>query len=165
MNLTSRQFEVLDYIKRFIASRGYSPTVREIAAGLGFKSPSSVQDHLKRLVSSGVITIDRNKSRTIELLVQNEYIKTAESVTSIAVLNDKDNSVIREFMEIPIFMLNNYAPKNLYVYKKGSSIYVVNAGLKLKNRPSLVTKNGKFVVDEFAEEDIFGNIVSKFVVY
>lgn len=165
MNLTSRQFEVLDYIKKFIATKGYSPSVREIASALGYKSASSAQTHLRRLISAGVITIDKNKSRTIELLVQNEYATSNETVTSVPLLNDEDNSIIREFLEVPTFMLNDYASKNLYAYKKDKDIYIINAGLKLKDRPSLVEVKGKFVIDNFASEDIFGNIVSKFTIY
>lgn len=165
MNLTSRQFEVLDYIKKFIATKGYSPTVREIADGLGFKSPSSAQDHIKKLVASGIITIDQKKSRTIELLVQNEYATTSETVTSVPILNDKDNSLIREFLEVPTFMLGSYASKNLYAYKKDNDIYIVNAGLKLKERPSLVEINGKFVIDNYPSGPVFANIISKFTIY
>lgn len=165
MNLSGRQYEVLDYIKKFIATKGYSPTVREIASGLGFKSPSSAQDHIKKLVSSGIITLDKNKSRTIELLVQNEYATSSETVTSIPVLNEKDNTIIREFLEVPTFMLNSYDPKNLYAYKKDKDIYIVNAGLKMKERPSLVLVDEKFAIDNYPSESIFGNIISKFTVY
>lgn len=160
--MTNRQFEVLEYIKRFIASRGYSPTVREIMEGLGLKSPSSVQDHLKKLVAQGLITIDKNKSRTIELLVQNEYERKEENVCVIPILNDIDNSVTREFLDVPKFMLNDYDEKNLYAYPSGNSIYIVNVALKNTDRLSLVVKGEEFMIEDEPVSDIFGNIVSMF---
>ena len=48
-NLTKKQKEVLDYIKKYIASHGYPPAIREIGAGLGLSSPATVFAHLKKL--------------------------------------------------------------------------------------------------------------------
>lgn len=166
MALTSKQMDVLDFIKRFIATNGYAPTVREIAFGLGLKSPSTVQDHLKRLVLEGIITMDKNKSRTIELLVQNEYLSVSEKLVTIPILNDKDNTVIKEYLDVPTFMLKDYDPKNLYAFKVKKSIYVVNSGLHIKNRPSLVIVDDiKLEIEEVPEHKIFGNIISEFKIY
>jgi repressor LexA len=52
---TKRQLRVLDYIKRFIESRGYPPTVREISDALGCRSPCGAMTHLLALARKGVI--------------------------------------------------------------------------------------------------------------
>jgi len=165
MGLSSKQVEVLDYIKKFIATKGYSPTVREIMVGLAYKSPSTVQDHLKKLVLAGLITMDKNKSRTIELLVQNEYLSTNEKIVSIPILDSVDNTVIKEFLEVPVFMVNDYDPKKLYAFREGKNIFVINSSLHIKSRPSLVIKNDKFVIEEVPDDKIFGNIISEFKIY
>lgn len=165
MVLSNKQWEVLDFIKRFIATNGYSPTIREIMSGLSLKSPSTVQGHLKKLVAEGVITSDKNKSRTIELLVQNEYLQKGDSSESLPVLNDVHEKVFKEYVEVPAYMLNDYDPKNLCVYRDKTSMYIINRSLAMKDRPSLVIEEGKFVIQAKPNDEIFGNIVSEFKIY
>jgi repressor LexA len=52
---TERQAEVMWIIKEFIASKGFPPTVRDIAAELGIASPNGVQCHLKALTKKGLL--------------------------------------------------------------------------------------------------------------
>ena len=95
--LKERQIEILDFIKRFIAENGYSPTIREISIGTNTKSVSTVQENLKKLINNGLITIDKNKSRTIELLIENEYM-TGQVITIDGRLDNlisKINCVLR----------------------------------------------------------------------
>lgn len=165
MPLKNRQLEVLDFIKQFIATKGYSPTVREIGAGVGLKSPSSVQDNLKKLALQGYLTIDNKKSRTIELLVQNEYLNTEEDIVSIPILDDTSDEAYREFIKIPIFLLSDYDSKNIYAYRTTNCIYIVNTSLKFSDRKSLVKKDNKYIVQELPKDEIVGNIISEFRKY
>jgi len=165
MALTNRQLLVLDFIKRFIAENGYSPTVREIARGLSLKSPSTVQDHLKKLVINGIITINPNKSRTIELLVQNEYLNQDEKIVSIPLLENSIKSINKEFIDVPSFMIGDYDSRNIYAFKYNNSIYIVNTGLALYNRLSLTIKDGTFMLEDIPQNDIFGNVISEFKQY
>lgn len=64
--LTDRQAEVLAWIKA--NSRLYSPTVREIAAGLSMRSPNGVMYHLKELEQLGYIRRQPRSSRGIEVI-------------------------------------------------------------------------------------------------
>ena len=59
--LTSRQREVLDFVRKFAAQQGYPPTVREIGAHFGFV-PRSVFDHLEALEKKGYLRRRREKS-------------------------------------------------------------------------------------------------------
>ncbi|MFB3106660.1 MAG: repressor LexA, partial [Pseudomonadales bacterium] len=52
-NLTSRQAQVLDLIKLYIADTGYPPTRAEIARELGFRSANAAEEHLKALNRKG----------------------------------------------------------------------------------------------------------------
>lgn len=166
MNLTSKQLLVLDFIKRFIASNGYSPTVREITEGLYLKSPSTVQSHLQKLISAGLITTNKRKSRTIELLVQNEYLKTSNKIVSIPVLNEQIDSISTEYLEIPAFMLNNYEPKNLFAFKENNSIYIVNASLTNVGKPSIIIKHNSYCFEENPKDvAIFANVIGKYTFY
>lgn len=71
-----RQNDILDFMKRTIAEKGYSPTVREICAALKIKSTSTVHSDIKALEEKGLVKKDPAKPRTV-LPVSNEYIKAA----------------------------------------------------------------------------------------
>ena len=70
--LTDRQGEILNFIKEFIVSNGYPPTVREIGLALGLSSPATIHSHINKLVEKGFIKKDGSKNRALELLVENE---------------------------------------------------------------------------------------------
>ena len=72
-----RQNDILAFMKKTIASKGYSPTVREICAALEIKSTSTVHSDIKALEEKGLVRKDPAKPRTV-LPVDNEYIKTSE---------------------------------------------------------------------------------------
>src|SRR5215207_9246230 len=65
--LTTRQKEIYDFLKDKIVNRGYGPTVREIGAHFGIRSPNGVMCHLKALEKKGLITRESHMSRAIQL--------------------------------------------------------------------------------------------------
>jgi repressor LexA len=65
--LTARQREIYDFLKDKIVNRGYGPTVREIGARFGIRSPNGVMCHLKALERKGLITRESHMSRAIQL--------------------------------------------------------------------------------------------------
>jgi repressor LexA len=66
--LTTRQREILDYLKQALNEKSYPPTVREIGLAIGLSSSSTVQNHLNTLERKGYIRRDAAKSRAIELV-------------------------------------------------------------------------------------------------
>jgi repressor LexA len=66
--LTDRQQSILDFLKQFLRENSYPPTIREIGAHFGIRSPRGVQDHLLALERKGYIRRTRERSRSIELL-------------------------------------------------------------------------------------------------
>lgn len=69
MDLTKRQKEIFDYIRRYASKYGYPPTVREIGKAVGLHSSSTVHAHLANLEKIGLLRRDPTKPRAIELLV------------------------------------------------------------------------------------------------
>ncbi len=65
--LTRRQVQILDFIARYRATRGYSPTMREIASLLGLSSVATVAEHISALEKKGMIHRRPNKARSITL--------------------------------------------------------------------------------------------------
>ena len=52
-DLTKRQQEIFDFIKRYSARHGYPPTVRDIGKAVGLASSSTVHAHLANLEKVG----------------------------------------------------------------------------------------------------------------
>ena len=68
MDLTKRQKEIFDYIRKYAAKYGYPPTVREIGKAVGLHSSSTVHAHLANLEKIGLLRRDPTKPRALELL-------------------------------------------------------------------------------------------------
>lgn len=67
-SLTTRQKQILEFIRRQIRERGYPPSVREIGEAVGLRSSSTVHGHLARLEEKGYLRRDPTKPRAIEVL-------------------------------------------------------------------------------------------------
>ena len=67
VKLTPKQQQIYDYILSFTAQHGYPPSVREIGAAVGLKSPSTVHFHMKGLEEAGVIVKAEGKTRAISI--------------------------------------------------------------------------------------------------
>ncbi len=70
LDLTKRQKEIFDFIRRYASRHGYPPTVREIGKAVGLGSPSTVHAHLANLEKIGLLKRDPSKPRAIEVLVE-----------------------------------------------------------------------------------------------
>lgn len=68
IKLTKKQTQILDFIKEFSDTHGFSPSYREICAGLGLKSPASVAEHVQNLVALGVLKKDEKSPRSLEVV-------------------------------------------------------------------------------------------------
>jgi repressor LexA len=68
MDLTKRQQEIFEFIKRYSESNGYPPTVRDIGKAVGLASSSTVHAHLSNLEKLGLLRRDPTKPRAMELL-------------------------------------------------------------------------------------------------
>jgi len=65
---TPRQRQVLEFIRRSVAERGYPPTIAEIAAHFGMRSPNAAAQHLRLLKQKGAIEVAPGLSRGIRLV-------------------------------------------------------------------------------------------------
>lgn len=84
--LTKKQETILKNVKKFIASNGYAPTIRELCQMCNLNSTATIFVHLKNLASKGYINQTGSKFRTIELNVPNEYSKSFDEVISVPLL-------------------------------------------------------------------------------
>ncbi len=160
--LTKRQEEILTYLKKYMVSHGYPPTIREIGADLGVSSPATIHAHLANLESKGFIKKEDTKNRAIELLVENEFANKDDDVVSVPLLGKITAGSPIEAIERPdeYFSLPAYLiPKNKEVFTllvSGTSM--INAGIldgdivivERKNN----ARNGEIVVAMTDENEV-----------
>jgi repressor LexA len=84
--LTRRQNDVLNFIKKYSAMHGFPPAIREICEGVGLSSPATAFVHVKNLQDAGYLKKTNNKFRTIEVLVDNEYIEKNDEIIKVPLL-------------------------------------------------------------------------------
>ena len=70
--LTSRQEQILNYIREYLAETGFPPTRSEIAQEMGFKSPNAAEEHLRALARKGAIEMLPGTSRGIRLPISEQ---------------------------------------------------------------------------------------------
>lgn len=132
-DLTKRQEEILDFIKEYMVSHGYPPTVREIGKAMGLSSTATIHTHLTNLEELGLIRKPDNKSRAIELLVDNEYLPQNDNVVDVPLLGKITAGSPIEAIENPdeYFSLPSYLiPNNKEVFTlKVSGESMINAGI------------------------------------
>lgn len=68
IKLTKKQLAVLNFLEDFTEENGYSPSYREIMAGLGLSSVSAVAEHIDNLVLKGVLRKVPGAARSLEIL-------------------------------------------------------------------------------------------------
>ena len=90
--LNPREKAVLDYIRLVIARQGYPPSVRDICAALGYKSTSTVQMYLDRLLSYGVLCRESGKSRSLRLV--EDAFAPALQVYFVKIAKESGNGIL-----------------------------------------------------------------------
>ena len=68
MYLTKIQKEIFDYVENFIQTKGYAPSIEEIAKHFRYHSVATVHKHLTHLQQKKLIRRKKNSSRSIELI-------------------------------------------------------------------------------------------------
>lgn len=124
--LTKKQKRILDYVTTFIEKKGYSPSYREIAAGLKLSSVATVAQHIDSLTKKGLLVKGDNSARS---LMPSEEVSSSilESGINLPILGmiaaGKPIETIeghQETLEVPPFMIGS---KKSYVLQvKGESM-------------------------------------------
>ena len=81
--MTPLQARVKGFISGLIRDEGFSPSLQEIADGLGLKSRSSARDVVLRLQKKGPVTFLPGRSRSIEVAGQTERLISAAAVAEL----------------------------------------------------------------------------------
>ncbi|OGM74905.1 repressor LexA [Candidatus Woesebacteria bacterium RIFOXYB1_FULL_38_16] len=63
-----RQRQIVEFLEQFIQSKGYAPTLRQIADALNVSSLATIHEHLETLEKKGLIKRKHGANRSIELV-------------------------------------------------------------------------------------------------
>ncbi len=150
--LTSKQLEILNFIKEQIRSKGVPPTIRDICNAVNLRSTSSVHSHLEKLEELGFIRRDGYKSRTIEIS-DDEFRLSRREVVNVPIVGTVTAGQpilavenIIDYFPIPVEMMPNAETFMLKV--KGDSM--INAGIfdgdEIIVKKQSTADNGDYVV-------------------
>lgn len=149
--LTSRQEEILQFIKDHLADTGYPPTRSEIAQKMGFKSTNAAEEHLRALARKGAIEMFPGTSRGLRLPINEQLgLPIIGQVAAGSPILAQES--IADYCDIPPDMFSPSADYLLTV--KGSSM--VNIGIYeddlLAVHKTNQAKNGDIVVARIDDE-------------
>ena len=150
--ISTKQREILEYIKQEILNKGYSPAVREICEAVDLKSTSSVHSHLESLEKNGYIRRDPAKPRAIEI-VDDAFNVTRREVASIPLVGQVAAGVpilaaqnIESYFPLPA----DYMPQNPAFMLRVKGTSMINAGINngdlLLVEEQKTARNGDIVV-------------------
>ena len=152
--LTKRQKDILDYIKKFSATKKYPPSIREIAANFNLSSPATAHVHVNKLIEKGYLKRGKGSNHLLELQVPNEYEKESDGVVAVPLLGKVTAGNPIEAIEVPdeLISLPSYLlPKRKEVFTiKVEGDSMINAGIYDKDivivEREKTAKNGDIVV-------------------
>ena len=144
------QQRILDFIKSEIQTKGYPPSVREIAQAVGLKSTSTVHGHLQRLEKRGLLHRDAMTPRAMEVMGDPNFVRNNSTavpvvgrVTAGVPILAEEN--LDEYVAIPEVMLGD--GEHFILLVRGDSM--IDAGIL----------NGDYIVVKRCSEALNGEIV------
>jgi repressor LexA len=158
LDLTKRQKEIFDYIRKYAAKTGYPPTVREIGKAVGLHSSSTVHAHLANLEKIGLLRRDPSKPRAIELLLDKAK-RTIRPESGLPLVGQvaagepilaEEN--IEEYLEIPDVIGGEDGDYILQIRGESMKNAGILEGDYVVIRPSDDAANGEIVVALIGEE-------------
>lgn len=100
IKITKKQKRILDFIYNFTRDNDYSPSYREIASGLGLRSPASVSEHIDNLVQLGALRRAPGSARSLELVDLSFPETTALFATFLPKVSSEDAKTLLKAAEI-----------------------------------------------------------------
>lgn len=150
--ISTKQKEILDYLKTQIINKGYPPAVREICEAVNLKSTSSVHSHLETLEKNGYIRRDPSKPRAIEI-IDDEFNLTRRELVNVPIVGTitaGEPILAVENIEGYFPMPSEYMPNEETFMLKVKGESMINVGIfdgdKILVQKQPTASNGEIVV-------------------
>ena len=132
-DLTSRQEEILVYIKKFYAENKYTPSIRQICAHFKLRSSATVKVHIDEIIDKGFLKRNSRNPRYLEIMVPNEFEHKDDGLVEVPLLGKvtagnpiEAIEMPDEYFELPVSMIPN--DKEIFTLRvSGDSM--INAGI------------------------------------
>lgn len=158
--ISDRQKQIYQFIKRTVQEKGYPPSVREIGNAVGLQSSSTVHGHLAKLEDKGYIRRDPTKPRAIEI-VQTEnqsytpviQVPVLGKVTAGLPITAVEN--VDEYFPLPEHFTANHNSEIFLLNVAGDSM--IDAGIfdgdRVIVRKQNIAHNGDIIVAMTDEDE------------
>ena len=114
--LNEKEQAVFDYVCKISAKQGYAPSVRDICAALQYKSTSTVQMYLDRLLEYGYLCREAGKNRSLRPA---DGASALVSAREIPVAKRAEQGILTEDCfegTLPLFRGGETAPEGLFAF-------------------------------------------------
>ena len=161
-DLSTRQNEILTFVKKYTAKNNYPPSIREIASGVNLNSPATVHVHIKNLIEKGYLKRNINNHKVLELQVPNEFANNNNDIVQIPLLGKVTAGNPIEAIENP----DEYFPLPIQLVPQNSEVFtlrvsgesMINAGIYDNDiviiERNNTAKNGEIVVAMTDENEV-----------
>ena len=149
--LTDKQKDILNFLRKFTAENGYPPTVKEVMAKFNFASPTAVTTHLTALEKKGFVKKTGNRARgsvPVNILKNNDTINIPllSNEMKSGLLMDVANETIEETFALPKSIAQK--ENNFLVKVVGDSMigaHIKEGDMVLVNPDNIELNNGDIV--------------------
>lgn len=158
--LSERQKQIYQFIKRTVQDKGYPPSVREIGNAVGLQSSSTVHGHLAKLEDKEYIRRDPTKPRAIEIvtLEDNDHTPVIQvpvlgKVTAGLPITAVEN--VEEYFPLPEHFTANHNSEIFLLTVVGDSMVEtgIHDGDRVIVRKQNIAHNGDIIVAMTDDEE------------
>jgi repressor LexA len=149
-----RRQKILDCIARTVAERGYPPSVREIADGVGLASTSAVHHHLIALEREGLLERGSHSSRALRLTRQGEaelHRPPRRLPTAASRVTPFRMPVERDVLALPV-LGEIAAGQPIEAYADGAESLDVPRSMQARDDSYVLRVRGKSMIDALIDD-------------
>jgi SOS-response transcriptional repressor LexA len=120
--LTEKEQAVFDYVCKISIKQGYAPSVRDICKALDYKSTSTVQMYLDRLLEYGYLSRETGKKRSLRPAVG---MVTTDCQREIRIAFKTEHGELTEDCfdgSVPFFCGSNFGAEDLFAFRMSKEL-------------------------------------------
>ena len=149
--LTDKQKDILNFLRRFVRENGYPPTVKEVMTKFNFASPTAVTTHLMALEKKGYVKKTGNRARgsvPVNIFGNSDTIniRLLSNEVNSGLLMDGANEIVEETFALPKSIAQS--ENNFLIKVVGDSMidaHIKEGDMVLVNPDNIEVNNGDIV--------------------
>ena len=154
--LTDKQKDILNFLRKFTAENGYPPTVKEVMAKFNFASPTAVTTHLIALEKKGFVKKTGNRARGS---VPVNILKNNDTINIPLLSNEMKSGLLMDLVNPDNIELNNGDIVAAKIDNKGNEEITIKRFFKENDSIKLISENINYPTIEKEKISIIGKVV------